>query len=98
MKMHVGGQKFQTDEPKRDVLNWLSSQDKIICAAGVSTRNLPGRWKTCVSVKGAYLENECVRRFWHVYSIKARSTLNHLRISQEVFLKKLDMFFVPVLC
>jgi hypothetical protein len=58
MKMHVEGQKFQTDDLKRDVLNWLSTQNKTFCAAGVSSRNLPGRWKTSVIVKGAYLEKE----------------------------------------
>jgi hypothetical protein len=38
--MHLGGQKFQTDdELKYDALNWLHSQDKAVYAAGTS--NLP---------------------------------------------------------
>jgi hypothetical protein len=36
------GQKFQTDELKWDVLNWLWSWDKAFYAVGIS--NLPG-WK-----------------------------------------------------
>jgi hypothetical protein len=44
MKMHLGGQKFQTnDEDKGGVLNWLCSWDETFYAAGVS--NLPGQWK-----------------------------------------------------
>jgi hypothetical protein len=37
MKVHLEGQKFQTDgELKRGVLNWLRSQDKTFYAAGIS--------------------------------------------------------------
>jgi hypothetical protein len=57
MKMHLGGQTFQTDdEIKGGVLHCLHSEDKSLYAAGIS--NLPGRWKTCVSVEGKYLENQ----------------------------------------
>jgi hypothetical protein len=42
VKLHLGGQKFQTDdELKCSVLNWLCSQDKTLYAAGIS--NLPGQ-------------------------------------------------------
>jgi hypothetical protein len=42
-KLHLGGQKFQTDdELKRGVLNLLRGQDETFCAVGIS--NLPG-WK-----------------------------------------------------
>jgi histone-lysine N-methyltransferase SETMAR len=35
MKMHLGGQKFQTDEElKHHVLKWLYSQDKTFHAPG----------------------------------------------------------------
>jgi hypothetical protein len=57
MKMHLGGQKFQTgDELKNSVLNWLHSQDKIFYAAGIS--NLPWQWTKCGSAKGEYLGKE----------------------------------------
>jgi hypothetical protein len=57
MKVHLGGQKFQTeDEFKCGVLNLLCSQSKIFYVPGIS--NLEGRWKRCVSVKGEYLEKE----------------------------------------
>jgi histone-lysine N-methyltransferase SETMAR len=41
MKMHLGGQKFQTDnELEHSVLNWLHSQDRTIYDAGIT--NFPG--------------------------------------------------------
>jgi hypothetical protein len=44
VKMHLRGQKFQTDdELKCSALNWLSSQDKTFYDAGIG--NLPGCWK-----------------------------------------------------
>jgi hypothetical protein len=39
MKMHLRGQKFQTDD-ERGVLNWLFSNDKTLYVAGIN--NLPG--------------------------------------------------------
>jgi uncharacterized membrane protein len=41
MKLHLGGQKFQTDdELKHIVLHWVHSQDRTVPAASI--RNLPG--------------------------------------------------------
>jgi hypothetical protein len=57
MKVHPGGEKYQTDDGLRcGVLNWLPNQDTAFYAAGIS--DLPGRWRKCVSVKGEYLEKE----------------------------------------
>jgi hypothetical protein len=57
MKVHLRGQKFQTDDEfKPGVLNLLFSQDKTFYAAGIS--NLLGQWKKYVSVEGEYLEKE----------------------------------------
>jgi hypothetical protein len=43
IKVHLGGQKFQTDdELKHGDLNWLHSQGKTFSATGIST--LPGQW------------------------------------------------------
>jgi histone-lysine N-methyltransferase SETMAR len=53
-KVHLGGQKFQTDELNCNILNWLHGQDKTFYAAGMG--NLPGQWIKCVSVKGEYLD------------------------------------------
>jgi hypothetical protein len=43
MKVHLGGQNFQTDD-KHSVLNWLHSLDKTFCAVDVS--NLPGQFNS----------------------------------------------------
>jgi hypothetical protein len=57
MKVHLGGQKFQTDDELQcRFLNWIYMQDKIVYAAGIS--NLPAQCKKCVTVKGEYLEKE----------------------------------------
>jgi hypothetical protein len=49
MKVHLGGQKFQTDDEfKCDVLNWLHTQDKTFYAAAIS--NSPGLQKKNVLV------------------------------------------------
>jgi hypothetical protein len=57
MMVHLGGQKFQTDDDlKCSVLSSLCSQDKMFYAAVIS--NLPGQWKKYASVKGEYLEKE----------------------------------------
>jgi hypothetical protein len=67
MKMHLGGQTFQTDdEIKGGVLHCLHSEDKSLYAAGIS--NLPGQWKTCVSVEGKSWKAVRVWRLWHLYS------------------------------
>jgi hypothetical protein len=44
MRVHLGGQKFQTDnELEHCVLKWLHSQDKTLYAAVIG--NFPGQWK-----------------------------------------------------
>jgi hypothetical protein len=49
MKVHIKGQKFQTDdELEHSVLNWLCKQDKTC----------QNSWKKYVSVKGEYLKKE----------------------------------------
>lgn len=59
MKVHLGGQKCQTDnESKRGVQNWLNSQYKTFYAPGIS--NLSGRWKQKQkSVNKEHLEMMC---------------------------------------
>jgi hypothetical protein len=58
MKVHLRGQKFQTDdELEISALNGLCSQDKLFYAAGIS--NLSGQCtQESVSVKEEYLEKE----------------------------------------
>jgi hypothetical protein len=43
MKVHLGEQKFQTDELKLGILNWPWSQDETLSAT--DNRNLLGWWK-----------------------------------------------------
>jgi hypothetical protein len=55
--VHLGGQKFQTDdELKWGVLNWLYGLDKPIYAVGIG--NLKDNGKIWGGVKGEYLEEE----------------------------------------
>jgi hypothetical protein len=57
MKVHPGGQKFQTnDQLEHSVFNWLQSQDKTFYAAGIVS--FPGQWTKYVNVKG-----ECRKGF-----------------------------------
>jgi hypothetical protein len=57
MKVHLGGQTFQTDdELQYRFLYWVYMQDKIVYIAGIS--NLPAQCKECVTLKGEYLEKE----------------------------------------
>jgi hypothetical protein len=77
-KIHLRGQKFQTDDAC-SIQNWLCSKDNIFYAAGIS--NLPGWWKKCVSLKEECLEKDWVWWLWQIHSsIKSGSTLNHLHI------------------
>jgi hypothetical protein len=79
-KVHLG-QKFQTDELKCGVLNWLHSQDKTFSATGIS--DLPGWEKKCVTVEGEYFEMESEFGDSGTYILfakkkkKSRPTFNH---------------------
>jgi hypothetical protein len=58
MKVHLRRQQCQTDnESKRGVLNWLSSRDKPIYTASIST--CLDYENKIMCVKGDYLEKEC---------------------------------------